>query len=364
MSLCTYMLTRKCLLCFVGFIICLVLLWLAYLNNESLYRTLSWTSLNDLHAHFSTASADCTEGAWQEMKGSSLSTHLEEPCDLCQTFRGRLNVTGCTYRHPNLVHYVKLTDLEHPNYTNALTFHEYVSIVSVHKFYSPDKIVIHCNDINISGSYWERLARDVTTPIEVRHVDRVQSIGHLKRKPGFISHEADYIKLSTILREGGIFMDFDVVILNGTKLRLMQERSECVIGRDNPRCTQVCAGFYSCVPNSIFIRKWLDSYENDYKPKIWVYNAGEIPSHLLCDCPSCYDVFVDSHMSNWKDGRASRWLKPGEVDWRSKAVSHYMNRGFMKPIKPPEELLRMNTPFSDMFKHVLGDTVNDFLVIK
>ena len=33
-----------------------------------------------------------------------------------------------------------------------------------------------------------------------------------------------------------------------------------------------------------------------------------------------------------------------------------MNTGFMKPLKPPKELLSMSTPFSEMVKFVLGDT--------
>ncbi len=93
-------------------------------------------------------------------------------------------------------------------------------------------------------------------------------------------------------------MDFDAVILNGTKLRQMQEKSECVLGTDNTKCSRSCAGFFSSVPDSTFIREWLHTYEVDYQPKAWIYNAGMKPSNILCSCPKCFDVYADPQMSN------------------------------------------------------------------
>ncbi len=195
-----------------------------------------------------------------------------------------------------------------------MSFKEYVSIVSVDKFYKPDKIIIHCNNVTIDGPYWQHVTKTIATPIEMQYTERISTIGHMKQKPGFITHEADFLKLTLALKEGGIFMDFDAVILNGTKLRHMQEKSECVLGRDNPDCTQLCAGFFSCVPNSTYIREWIHTYEVDYQPNKWVHNA---PTHILCSCPNCFDLYIDSQMSNWKDGRANRWLTPGAIDCQS-----------------------------------------------
>ncbi len=58
----------------------------------------------------------------------------------------------------------------------------------------------------------------------------------------------------------GIYMDFDSVYI----LRAMQAKSELVIGTDNNDCTRTCAGFFSCVPNSLLTKKWLSGYENSY----------------------------------------------------------------------------------------------------
>ena len=177
-------------------------------------------------------------------------------------------------------------------------------------------------------------------------------------------HEGDYLKIKSGFRDGGIYSDFDVVILNGLKLREMQRQSEIVIGRSNQECTLTSLGFFSSVPGSPFMGKWLDSYENDYVPESWLQNAGVAPSRMLYDCPECYRNFtVDYHMSNRNDvqGKNCTWLTEGGLEWRQKAVAHYMNRGFMRTLRPPNELLSMSNPFSEMVKFVLGETIKQFI---
>ncbi len=56
-------------------------------------------------------------------------------------------------------------------------------------------------------------------------------------------------------------------------------------------------------------------------------------------------------MANFDE--VQKWLQPGEMNWQDKALIHYINRGFMDPLLPPGDILRMDTPFTDMVKHVL-----------
>ena len=56
-----------------------------------------------------------------------------------------------------------------------------------------------------------------TTGIEYSHVERVRDLGG--RAPAWVQHEADFTKLSQVLLHGGVALDFDVVFLDGTKLR-------------------------------------------------------------------------------------------------------------------------------------------------
>ena len=284
---------------------------------------------------------------------SGSSQHHNKITNLCKVFNGTTR-TYCIYKHPNVVKYVKFaTNLSAEEIT--LSFRDYLSIHSVNRFYKPDKIIIYSNHDDITGKYW-KLANNLSTPIEVRHTGRITSIGKKHSKPGYISHEADYFKVLNGLKEGGVFSDFDVIILNGTRFREMQMKSELVLGRDNNPCDRVCAGFFSVVPGSKFMKKWLDGYENDYRTHHWWHNAGGVPAKILRDCPWCYDVTVDPHMSNWDE--VPNWGK--KLDWKKKAVAHYMRiTQFMKPIKEPKDLLNTSTPLADMFRFVLGDTLHE-----
>ena len=281
----------------------------------------------------------------------SQGTHIKGS-DLCAAFQGTSR-TDCVYNHPEVFNFVLFTD--NPD-KSVLDFQSYLAIYSVHKFYKPDKVVIHCNNEIRSNVYWEKLKK-LSTPLETKLIKRIHTIGKAGSIPGFITHEADYFKVSHGFKHGGIFADFDIVVLNGTKLREMQRRSEIIMGRDDTPCSRTCAGFISCVPGSPLMRKWLDSYENDYKPHEWVYNAGDAPSNLLKSCTECYDAIVDMDISNWNE--AFHWNKAYTIKWRKIPVAHYMNTAFMKPLKPVKEILKMSTSFAEMVKCVLGDTAKD-----
>ena len=107
--------------------------------------------------------------------------------NLCEAFTGT-NRTDYVYLHPEIFHYVLFTN--NPK-DSVLGFREFLSIYSVDKFYKPEKIVIHCSQ-SITGKYWE-MVQNLTTPIEMRLTDRITTIGKHKKKPSYISHEADYI---------------------------------------------------------------------------------------------------------------------------------------------------------------------------
>ena len=270
--------------------------------------------------------------------------------DLCEVMTGRND--GCFYKHPEVAHFVKFTASQ----DTELTFQEFISILSVHRFYKPEKIVIHTNAQCIIGKYWT-LAKKLSTRIELRYTGRITDVGNDKLRPDWITHEADILKVQTMLQEGGIFMDFDSVILNGTKLRATQRLAECVIGSDIDPCTRLCAGFMSCVPSSTFVEAWWKGYQENYVPNSWIYNAGTVPSNILRSCTNCYDVYVDRTISNIL--LQKRWMEKNGISWKNKTAVHYINRIYELHSKDitPEALFAdlADTSLGEMFKYILGD---------
>ena len=252
---------------------------------------------------------------------------------------------GREYRHPLIVHYAKFHRT--PNGKFSITFLEYLSILSVHKFLRPEKIMIHSN-ARFEGKYWSFIQRWTNKTVMVNAMERVTHFG--KQQMSFIEHMADYAKLSQVLKHGGIAMDLDVIFINSTKLREAQKFSECVLVKEEGA---IRISFFSCVKNARFIKTMVESYHKDYQPG-WVYNAGHVPTMLLADKKrsECFNVFVDTTICSPTFGLARElWLKPFGVDWRTKIAAHYYRRKLLLPWED-EYLLEGNSSLSDLLRNV------------
>ena len=250
---------------------------------------------------------------------------------------------GKVYHHPSIVHYAKLGSS-----VMQLNFREYTSVLSVHKFIKPERIIFHTYAHGLSGQYWDKINSWKDVQVEVNKLPRFSRIGGKEVK--WVQHEADYVKLTMIYIYGGIGLDFDVIVINGTRLKYEQQLSECVLAGE---IRYINGGFYSCIVNSSFIAKWLESYDKDYRPGNWLHNVSYRPLHLLTDKDSdvCYNVHVDNTICvgpGWDRRRA--WLKHHGVKWRTKTAAHY----FVKYGIPNdgEGLLKKSFSLAKLIKYV------------
>ncbi len=256
--------------------------------------------------------------------------------------------TELTYHHPSVVQYAKLSRSGKPV---SFRFRDYMAIMSAYKFIQPEKIIIHTYG-DIKGKYWglmQKWNNNANTRIEVNKVQRVSKLGGKKVK--FVEHEADYIKLQGLLKFGGVIIDSDVIMLNGTKLKQLQLISECVLAQE---AEVVNIGFISCIKNSSFIRKWRNSYHTDFHPdsKDWTYNSANVPTDILLHGKVCYNMYLDYSICNnpgWAQA-PKKWLKHNGVVWRSKTAAHYFTkRNFLYD---DERLLDKDDSFGEMLRYV------------
>lgn len=226
--------------------------------------------------------------------------------------------TGRVYHHPPIIHYAKLS---HSASRVSLNFREYTSVLSVFKFLQPQQIFFHVyTGTSIGGKYWDIIKGWDGVQVNINVISPVSRING-KYVP-YIQHEADYVKLREVYHHGGIAMDFDVVIVNATRLRYEQQLSECVLSEEGE---YINGGFYSCIKASPYLEKWLKGYDTDYKPDLWLHNVSYKPRDLLIDPHSsvCYNVYLDNTICihpNW--GKQKEWLGSGVV-WQAKTAAHY-----------------------------------------
>ena len=251
--------------------------------------------------------------------------------------------TGRVYHHPSIVHYAKLSG---GSGDVALTFRDYTSVLSVYKFLQPERIIFHTYT-GMTGKYWDVIRDWKNVRVEIDKIPPVNVIGG--KRPFYIQHQADYVKLRALYELGGVTMDFDVIMVNGTQLKQEQKISECVLSEE---FQYVNGGFHSCIAKSPFIAKWLDGYHKDYKPELWLHNVSFKPAGILLkDTDVCYNLYLDDTISthpNW--GKRNEWLKNG-VSWRYKTATHYFLRIGMVP-NDDEHLLQADHSLGQLFRYV------------
>ena len=224
--------------------------------------------------------------------------------------------TGRVYHHPPIAHYAKLS---HSGEVQ-LSFREYTSVLSIYKFLKPKRIMFHVYT-SISGKYWDKVKQLKDVEVVVNRVTKVTQIGG--KQASWIQHHADFVKLNSVYKHGGVALDFDVILINGTRLKREQSLSECVLAEEHEF---INGGFYSCVPNATFMADWLKSYHTDYRPDKWLHNISYHPLNLLTEKSrkKCYNVHLDDTLCLFPSWSMNRdWLKRNGVTWRTKTAAHY-----------------------------------------
>ncbi len=178
---------------------------------------------------------------------------------------------------------------------------------------------------------------------------QVPQLSHIGgKKIVSIEHKADYLKLQQLLKFGGVTADFDLLLVNGTRLKQLQKTSECILLQEG---NTVCIAFNSCIKNSSFVQMWLDNYNTDFRPSLWTYNSAAVPKNiLLSNKELCFNFHLDDTMCIPDYSETTKyWLKHNGVDWRSKVGSHYYAR-FFKYVD--EKTLHEDHSLGDIFRYV------------
>ncbi|GAV01138.1 hypothetical protein RvY_11894 [Ramazzottius varieornatus] len=183
-----------------------------------------------------------------------------------------------------IVHYVRFYPVPNPNQKDhALNVLDCFSIYSVLVNLKPQLIYLHTN----VPSFWPFVTceslLEVTidwSPVKVLCAPFQFTVSG--KRISLIEHEADIRKFKAVEEHGGLVLDFDVYIIDGTLVRNLMRTNPCIICHEGSN-GKVNAGFFGCrKPHSAYPRLVLqESYEKNYNPICWVCNSGIIPMTLL-----------------------------------------------------------------------------------
>lgn len=108
-------------------------------------------------------------------------------------------------------------------------------------------------------------------------------------------HQADIIKLHKLLQYGGIYVDFDVIVV---KSFLPLRCYPATLGMETD--DRLCAGIILSQPNGAFLHLWLDSYRT-FDDSSWDEHAVKMPYRLWRRHPQTLHVETSSlHRPSWQ----------------------------------------------------------------
>ncbi|GAU90776.1 hypothetical protein RvY_03150 [Ramazzottius varieornatus] len=250
-----------------------------------------------------------------------------------------------------IVHYVRYYDSLYPNKdTDSLKLLDCLGIYSVILNLKPTVIYVHTN----VPSFWpfdrcESLMNVTIRWPAVEFIYAARKFVASGKRIGWIQHEADIRKMIVIEEYGGLTLDFDVYIVNGTEVRRLLAENPCIVCHEG---AVINAGFFGCrEPHARFPQLVLKkSYLRNYDPKCWTCNSGAIPMKILkqntatamlvdnvCNAP------IWDQRADFNDGR-------GVFGWKEKPAYHSFFHNSTFSLK---DAMKLDSRLGDVFRWIL-----------
>jgi hypothetical protein len=239
------------------------------------------------------------------------------------------------YVVPNVVHFIWFrTKAE-----QEMSFLNYISIVSAYRIQKPERLLFHCNFLP-SGEWWNRLWKDV--PLQIVHREPPATIHGQKLL--HIYHRGDIAKIEILLEYGGIYLDYDVIVVNSLD---PVRRFDATMGKEKP--PKFIAGIILARKGSTFLRLLHESYRDNYRPFDWDYNCARIAYEIYVQRPDLLHVEPFKFTTpEWKD-RHLLWYDI--IDWSRLYVIHVMGH-FNWEEYNPEKIKTINSTFGQVMRYI------------
>ena len=258
------------------------------------------------------------------------------------------------YRVPNIVHYTWYAPEGTP-----VNFKHFLGVLSAKKVLNPDIIYIHTNVSSFPGSHWRRILGLSLVEV-VNEGSPRELLGHKLEDPFFFSSDSNVGRLKYLLEYGGIYLDFDIIVVKSLD---EFRKFECTLGKEQDDLLNT--GLIICAKSSPFLYLWANSYLEDYRPQEWIYNTGRAATKLATRFPSLVHIEEHRfHRPNWKRTEIDQIWGNQTFNWREHYVVHTWHRfrkwsshykEVHKGVAPSEKnIMRMNNTYAEIARHILA----------
>jgi SAM-dependent methyltransferase len=180
---------------------------------------------------------------------------------------------------PNIIHFI--FGLRQDLAGTQFSFIHYLAIKSADECNKPAAINFYYKH-EPSGEWWEKSKRYLT-------LIKIEPPTEIFGNPLMhYAHQADVLRLEIILKQGGIYLDMDVVCLNSFKPLL---KYDCVMGLEGKK--GLCNAVILAKPNAEFIKKWYEEYatfKSKGRDKLWVEHSVITPLRIARKNPKIIHI--------------------------------------------------------------------------
>jgi hypothetical protein len=170
----------------------------------------------------------------------------------------------------------------------------YLCLASCIAVNRPARVLVHCRN-RPWGPLWDR----ILPSIEVRPLAAADLDAPLRYDDPVVAryayaHQADFVRLRVLLREGGVYADMDTIFIRPPPPALFAQR--CVMGRETADPTvahaaggSLCNAMIMAEPGAAFIRLWLDRMQDAFDGS-WSRHSCTLPHELSVAHPDLIRV--------------------------------------------------------------------------
>jgi len=178
-----------------------------------------------------------------------------------------------TINIPNIIHYV----FGLKEQTEEFQFVYYLSIYSNYLINNPNIIYFHYQYLPY-GYWWEKAKKF----LKLNYVN-ANNLYWGKKKIIKTAHKADKIRLDILYKYGGIYMDIDTITFQSYHELLVYDFVIGIQERNFGKKQEIlyCNAILFSKKKNIFIKRWLESYEDFFKSNGWCEGSVHLPGIIL-----------------------------------------------------------------------------------
>ena len=236
---------------------------------------------------------------------------------------------------PKIVHFIWFS-----RGAELFPFHHFMSVLAAHRFIRPERIKIWHN-APLLGFWWNKTMRLVP---EIEVTFKMAPTAIFGRPINLSEHQSDVARLEIMIQYGGIYLDFDAIVVRSLEPLL---KHEITLGREKE--TRVGNGVIIAKPNALFLRIWYSRYKT-FDDSLWSNHSTILAAKLSNEYPNLVHIETKSILR--PNNRELEYIYGNKkYPWKENYIIHLWYRNY-KVQHSLEDIKFLNNSFGEIFRYI------------